>query len=89
MGSVALWRSRARLEEDAGQLGRARALLEQARLKNPGSDELWLAAVRTEQRGGSVKAAEALMAKAQQVMAFFGLANACTLSRIQGIENCS
>lgn len=67
MGSAALWRSRARLEENAGQLGRARALLEQARLKNAGNDELWLAAIRTEQRASNSKAAEALMAKALQV----------------------
>ncbi|KAK9803220.1 hypothetical protein WJX73_005268 [Symbiochloris irregularis] len=66
MGSVALWRARARLEEQAGALGRARALLEQGRLKNPGNEELWLAAVRTEQRAGNGKAAEALMSKALQ-----------------------
>ena len=67
MGNVALWRARARLEEHAGALGKARALLEQARLKNHASDELWLAAIRTEQRAGNAKAAESLMAKAQQV----------------------
>ena len=33
---------------------RARALLEQARLANPGSDELWLAAVRTEARAAGL-----------------------------------
>ena len=67
MASVPLWRARARLEENAGALGRARALLEQGRLKNPGNDELWLAAIRTEQRAGNSKAAEALIAKALQV----------------------
>ena len=67
MGSVPLWRSAARLEEKAGAVGKARAVLEQARLKNPKQDELWLAAVRTEQRSNNPKAAEALMAKALQV----------------------
>lgn len=44
-----------------------RALLEQARLRNPKHEELWLCAVRTEARSGSEKAAEALLAKAMQV----------------------
>jgi pre-mRNA-processing factor 6 len=43
------------LEERADNIGRARAMLEQARLKNPGSDALWLAAICTEQRGGNTK----------------------------------
>ena len=76
MASVPLWRSSARLEERAGAVGKARAILEQARLKNPHQDELWLAAVRTEQRSGNAKAADALMAKALQVYAL-----ACPLSR--------
>ena len=67
MSSVPLWRSAARLEEKAGAVGKARAVLEQARLKNPKQDELWLAAVRTEQRSSNPKAADALMAKALQV----------------------
>ena len=67
MGSIALWRSSARLGERAGAVGKARAMLEQARLKNPHQDELWLAAVRTEQRAANTKAADALMAKALQV----------------------
>lgn len=46
---------------------KGRALLEQARLKNPKSDQLWLAAVRMELRAGNTKAAEATMAKALQV----------------------
>ena len=48
-------------------MGRARALLEQARLKNPKAEEAWLAGIRTEQRAGNTKAAEAVMAKALQV----------------------
>ncbi len=67
MGSIPLWRSSARIEEKAGAVGKARAILEQARLKNPHQDELWLAAVRTEQRATNTKAADALMAKALQV----------------------
>lgn len=67
MSSIPLWRSSARLEEKLGSVGKARAILEQARLKNPKQDELWLAAVHTEQRSGNTKAADALMAKALQV----------------------
>ena len=48
-------------------MGRTRALLEQARLKNPKAEEAWLAGIRTEQRAGNTKAAEAVMAKALQV----------------------
>lgn len=39
--SVALWLLTSRLEERVGQLTRARAILEKARLKNPQSPELW------------------------------------------------
>ncbi|KXZ45962.1 hypothetical protein GPECTOR_49g546 [Gonium pectorale] len=64
---IPLWRSAARLEEEAGGgVARARALLEQARLRNPHSPELWLAAIRTEQRAGNEKAAEVALAKALQ-----------------------
>jgi hypothetical protein len=67
-GSTPLWRSAARLEEqEGGNVARARALLEQARLKNPKTDELWLAAIRTEQRAGNEKAADSVLAKALQV----------------------
>ena len=66
-GSIPLWRSSARLEEKLGSVGKARAILEQARLKNPKQDELWLTAVHTEQRSGNTKAANALMAKALQI----------------------
>lgn len=48
------------------QTARARALLEQARLKNPGQPALWLAAARTEARAGNAKAAEAVLARALQ-----------------------
>lgn len=62
-----LWRSSAYLEEKAGAIGKARAVLEQARLRNAKQDQLWLAAIRTELRSGNTKAADALMAKALQV----------------------
>lgn len=80
--SVALWRSAARLEEEAGTVAKARALLEQGRLKNLASAELWLAAVRTEQRAGLTKAAEALMAKALQVRP-----NLCAITRVHGCQS--
>ena len=67
MASLPLWRARALLEERAGAFGKARALLEQARLKNPANDVLWLAAVHSEQRAGNAKAAESLIAKGLQV----------------------
>ena len=63
---IPLWVSAARLEERAGNVAKARALLEQARLKNPKNAQLWLAAVRTELRAQNQKAGEALMAKALQ-----------------------
>jgi pre-mRNA-processing factor 6 len=70
---VPLWTAAARLEESAGAVGKARAVLEQARQRIPKRDdladarsELWLAAIRTEQRAGSAKAADNLLAKALQ-----------------------
>lgn len=39
---------------DSAGASRARALLEQARLRNPDDDELWLAAVRTEARAAGL-----------------------------------
>ena len=83
--SVPLWRSAARLEEQAGNTAKARALLEQGRLKNVGTPELWLAAVRTEQRAGLHKAADSLMAKALQVRPALSVAvSFCALSTARG-----
>jgi Tetratricopeptide repeat len=59
----------ARLEEQAGNMSKARAILEQGRHKNKGNEELWLISVRTELRAGLPKAADSLMAKALQVRA--------------------
>jgi hypothetical protein len=39
--SIPLWLLSARLEEKAGAVTRARAILERARLKNPNTDLLW------------------------------------------------
>uniref|UniRef100_A0A7S0UWL8 Suppressor of forked domain-containing protein n=1 Tax=Polytomella parva TaxID=51329 RepID=A0A7S0UWL8_9CHLO len=61
---VPLWINAAALEEKSGQPSKARALLEQARLRNPKNDWIWLAAVRTEERAGKERAAEALLARA-------------------------
>ena len=55
LDAAPLWVAAARLEERAGNLPKARALLEQARLRNPKSPALWLAAVRAEARGGNAK----------------------------------
>lgn len=56
----------ARVEEQAGNMSKARAILEQGRHKNKGNEELWLTSVRTELRAGLPKAADSLMAKALQ-----------------------
>lgn len=65
-GSAPLWIAAARLEEKAAAAGaaenasasggssRARALLEQARLKLPTDESVWLAAVRTEARAAGL-----------------------------------
>eukprot|EP00798_Chlamydomonas_sp_ICE-L_P028065 gene28065-31168_t len=50
----------------SGNLPRARALLEQAQLKNPQNGELWLAAIRTECMAGNTKASDSMLAKALQ-----------------------
>jgi pre-mRNA-processing factor 6 len=79
---VPLWIAAAKLEETIGReaqrggvgvggggeggLRKARALLEQARIKAPKNEELWLAAIRTELRGHNSKAADALLAKSLQ-----------------------
>eukprot|EP00049_Salpingoeca_infusionum_P022507 m.7164 g.7164 ORF g.7164 m.7164 type:complete len:909 (+) comp5223_c0_seq1:190-2916(+) len=64
--SVPLWLEYARLEADCGNLTRARALLERARIKNPQIPELWLESVRIEIKAGDLPVANATMAKAMQ-----------------------
>lgn len=75
--SAPLWISLAKLEEAAQNFSRARVVLEQARLKNPGNDVLWLAAVRTELRADRKKDAENLLAKGLQVNCSFHLLSLC------------
>lgn len=62
-----LWLGASRLEERQRLVARARALLDQARLKLPSNDALWLAKVRLEARANQPKAAEAALAKGLQV----------------------
>jgi len=69
----ALWRAAARLEETLGAAGRARALLDTARLKLPACDELWAATVRLESRGGDSKAAATTLSRALQACPASGL----------------
>ena len=64
--SIPLWLLLSRLEENSGQLTKARSVLEKARLKNSQCPELWLEAVRIEVRGGKKNIAMANMAKAMQ-----------------------
>ncbi|OIW15538.1 hypothetical protein TanjilG_16144 [Lupinus angustifolius] len=61
-----LWLSLANLEEEMDGLGKARAVLQMARKKNPQNPELWLAAVRAELKHGHKKEADNLMARALQ-----------------------
>lgn len=61
-----IWIAAAKLDELSGNLSKARALMEQARYKNPKQDLLWIHAVRQELRAGNTKEAESLMAKALQ-----------------------
>lgn len=64
--SVQLWLLLSRLEEKAGQLTKARSVLEKGRHKIPHCAELWLEAVRIEARGGKKNIALANMARALQ-----------------------
>lgn len=52
--SVPLWLLLSHLEERVGQLTRARAILEKARLKNPQSPELWWGNLKGEGNTGTV-----------------------------------
>lgn len=63
--SVPLWLLLARLEETAGELTKARSVLEKARLKNPKNEELWLEAVRVELRAGNKEVAVPMMARGE------------------------
>ena len=64
--SVPLWILSARAEERAGNIVKARAVLDQARLANVKNASLWCEAIRVEQRANNTNQAKALMAKALQ-----------------------
>ena len=49
-----LWIAAAKLETTLGNAARARAILEQARLRNPTDESLWLASTRAERRWTSL-----------------------------------
>ncbi|PWZ01592.1 putative pre-mRNA splicing factor prp1 [Testicularia cyperi] len=71
--STALWISASRLEEEAGLLIRARALLEKARLSNPKSEDIWAESVEVESRGGSPVQAKSMLARGLQEIPSSGL----------------
>lgn len=74
---VPLWLSLVRLELSGkvpgGGVNTARAILEKARLKNPGQEMLWLRAVQVEVEAGNEKIASQLLAKGLSECAKSGL----------------
>jgi len=68
-----LWMLASRLEEADGRSIKARALLDKARLVNPGVDRLWAEAVGVEERSGSVAQGKVLLARGLQECASSGL----------------
>lgn len=61
--NIPLWLLLVQLEIDNGQLIKARANLEKARLRNPATPELWLASVRLEVTAGNVQQAKVMLAR--------------------------
>ena len=61
--SISLWLLLTKLEIDNGQLIKARANLEKARLRNPAVPELWLASVRLELAAGNTQQAKVMIAR--------------------------
>jgi pre-mRNA-processing factor 6 len=61
--SIPLWLLLIQLEIDNGQLIKARANLEKARLRNPMTPELWLASVRLEINAGNIQQAKVMLAR--------------------------
>lgn len=61
--SIPLWLLLIQLEIDNGQLIKARANLEKARLRNPMTPELWLASVRLEVNAGNLQQAKVMLAR--------------------------
>ena len=76
--TIPLWTAAATLEQRSGFLAKARAILEQARTRNPKNEWLWLAATRQERAADpsgvdpeAIKAADgALAERAPQVMQY-------------------
>ncbi|CAF0850805.1 unnamed protein product [Adineta steineri] len=64
--SIPLWLLLIQLEIDNGQLIKARANLEKARLRNTMIPELWLASVRLEVNAGNVQQAKVMLARGMQ-----------------------
>ncbi|KAL0958321.1 hypothetical protein HGRIS_000466 [Hohenbuehelia grisea] len=62
---IPLWILASRLEEKDGRSIKARALLEKARLVNPGQDELWAESVRVEERAAGAGTTAQSQAQAQ------------------------
>jgi len=68
-----LWILASRLEESDGRSIKSRALIDKARLLNPGSDALWAEAYGIEDRSGAAAQAKALLARALQECPTSGL----------------
>ncbi|UJR30148.1 hypothetical protein I4U23_017688 [Adineta vaga] len=64
--SIPLWLLLVHLEMEHGQLIKARANLEKARLRNPMTPELWLASVRLEVSAGNIQQAKVMLARGMQ-----------------------
>ena len=60
---VNLWILASRLEEADNKSIKARALLDKARLANPGNDVLWAEAVGVEERSGGTAQAKTVLAR--------------------------
>lgn len=69
---VTLWILASRLEEADGRSIKSRALLDKARLANPGSDVLWAEAVGIEERSGGAAQAKTVLARGMLVVPTFG-----------------
>jgi pre-mRNA-processing factor 6 len=66
--SIPLWLLLIRLEIDHGQIIKARANLEKARLRNPMTPELWLASVRLEVDAGNIQQAKVMLARGKRTL---------------------
>ncbi|SPO32205.1 probable pre-mRNA splicing factor prp1 [Ustilago trichophora] len=71
--SCVLWILASRLEEELGFTIRSRALLEKARIHNPGSEAIWVESIQVEIRASSQSQAKVLLSRALQVLPTSGL----------------